>query len=66
MILAFISVNSFACGNATNFYDIYSRLAKEKNAAFYSLPNSGHSYSELNDEGKEFVITTMIDFIGER
>lgn len=34
-------------------------------AVFYSLENSDHSFSALSDEGKEFLIETMKEFIIE-
>ncbi len=35
-------------------------------AVFYSLEDSDHSFSALSDEGKEFLIVTMRDFILDR
>lgn len=64
-VILFNGEQDFAYEGGKNQIEAYNQRG-EGSAVFYSLPNSGHSYSELNDEGKEFVITTMIDFIGER
>ena len=64
-VILFNGEQDFAYEGGKNQIDAYNKRS-EGSAVFYSLPNSGHSYSELDDAGKEFVITTMIDFIGER
>ncbi len=62
-VILFNGEQDFAYESGKKQIDTYNQRS-EGSAEFYSLANSNHSFSELSDEGKEFVITTMIEFVG--
>lgn len=63
-VICFNGQQDFAHDAGKEQIDAYNQREKGS-AVFYSLENSDHSFSALSDEGKEFLIETMRDFILE-
>ena len=61
-VICFNGQQDFAHDAGENQIAVYNERDKGT-AVFYSLENSDHSFSALSDEGKEFLIKTMGDFI---
>ena len=64
-VICFNGQQDFAHDAGENQIAVYNQRGIGS-AVFYSLENSDHSFSALSDEGKEFLIETMKDFILER
>lgn len=64
-VICFNGQQDFAHDAGENQIAVYKQ--RETGAAvFYSLENSDHSFAALSDEGKEFLIATMRDFVLDR
>lgn len=63
-VICFNGQQDFAHDAGKEQIDAYNQREKGS-AVFYSLENSDHSFSALSDEGKEFLIETMRNFILE-
>lgn len=61
-VICFNGQQDFAHDAGKNQIDVYNQR-ETGSAVFYSLEDSDHSFSALSDEGKEFVIQTMGEFI---
>ena len=64
-VICFNGQQDFAHDDGEKQISVYNQR-EEGTAVFYSLENSDHSFSALSDEGKEFLITTMRDFVLDR
>ena len=61
-VICFNGQEDSAHDRGKNQIDVYNQR-ETGTAVFYSLENSGHSYSALSDEAKVFVVDTMRTFI---
>lgn len=64
-VICFNGQQDFAHDAGENQIAVYNQR-EHGTAAFYSLEDSDHSFSALSDEGKEFLMETMKDFILDR
>ena len=64
-VICFNGQQDFAHDDGEKQIAVYNQR-EEGTAVFYSLENSDHSFSALSDAGKEFLITTMRDFVLDR
>lgn len=61
-VICFNGQQDFAHDAGENQIAVYNQR-DTGSAVFYSLENSDHSFSALSDDGKEFLIVTMKDFV---
>ena len=61
-VICFNGQEDFAHDFGKNQIEIYNQR-ESGSAVFYSLENSGHSFSALSPEAQEFLIQTMTEFV---